>query len=256
LGDEDGRLAFRPPGAFSARLFGLRLLRPDPNARYVTQADWIAKLLLHTWGVHIPVIWPPARTRIIETGSSRDGFLFFSRLYVTKRPHVLLALARRFPKTRVTIAGGVLSADDPLLAGLRSTVQAASPGNVRIVTNPTDAEVTRLFSEHQFFIFPARWEHFGIVTVEAIQAGLIPLVHDSGGQREIVPLDALRFKGEVDMVEKAAALLATSAWERREMIEGLQRHVARGSAENYCREMILPLCRDLGLVYPEVSGGV
>jgi glycosyltransferase involved in cell wall biosynthesis len=120
-----------------------------------------------------------------------------------------------------------------------------------LVLNPADDEVSQLFADHEFFIFPARWEHFGMVSVEAIQAGLTPLVHDSGGQREIVPIDTLRFKGETDLVEKAGALLSTTPSDRRDMLVGLQRHAARGSPERYCREMILPLCREWSLTYPE-----
>ena len=34
--------------------------------------------------------------------------------------------------------------------------------------------------------YPASQEHFGITTVEAMSAGAVPVVHNSGGQREIV----------------------------------------------------------------------
>ena len=249
MGDEDGHRALSPSRAFIARYLRPRPLRPDPNARYVTQADWIAELYLKTHGVQIPVIWPPVRCRKIEPGSDRNGFLFLSRLNEAKRPHSLLSLARHFPRLRFTIAGASESPDDPYVAALTASVRSEPRGNVRLVLNPSDVEVSRLFAEHEFFVFPAHWEHFGIVTVEAIQAGLIPLVHDSGGQREIVPINALRFKDEADLVEKAAGLLSTSPSDRREMLDGLQRHVARSSPESYCREMLMPLCRDLGLTY-------
>lgn len=250
MGDEDGRRALSPLRAFTARYLRPRRLIPDPNARYVTQADWIAELLLKTRGIHVPVVWPPARLRNIEASSSRSGFLFLSRLCQPKRPHVMLALARRFPKIRFTIAGVSYTPDAPYVSAISASAQLETPGNVRIIADPSDKEISHLFAEHEFFVFPARWEHFGIVTVEAILAGLIPLVHDSGGQREVVPLDALRFKGDTEVVEKAAALLSTSQSERRDMLENLQRHVARGSPKNYCKEMISFLCRDLGLAYP------
>ena len=34
--------------------------------------------------------------------------------------------------------------------------------------------------------YPARQEHFGITTVEAMSAGAVPVVNGSGGQKEIV----------------------------------------------------------------------
>jgi len=53
--------------------------------------------------------------------------------------------------------------------------------------------VKQELSRTRFFVFPAVNEHFGIVTVEAIASGALPFVHNSGGQREIVPDPRLRF---------------------------------------------------------------
>jgi len=222
-------------------------VRPDPRARYVAVSSWIADLFLKTYGIRVPIVWPPVRARRLETVPSRNGFLFMSRLEVEKRPHVMLSLARRFPRLRFTIAGRGYA--DAYVSALRFSARHEANGNVRLVLNPTDREVSRLFAEHEFFVFPAQWEHFGIVTVEAIQAGLIPLVHDSGGQREIVPVDALRFASESELVEKVEVLLSKPPSDRGEVLRELQKHVARGSPENYCREMISPLCRDLGLTH-------
>jgi glycogen synthase len=51
-----------------------------------------------------------------------------------------------------------------------------------------------------------RNEPFGISTVEAIAAGCVPIVHNSGGQREIVPFDDLRFNDKIEAVEKVKNL--------------------------------------------------
>jgi glycosyltransferase involved in cell wall biosynthesis len=160
----------------------------------------------------------------------------------------MLTIAERFPNHRVTISGSAWASLD-FVRHLREEVTKRGLRNVTVLEDPTEDDVVSLLTTHSVFVFPAPWEHFGIVTVEAIQAGLLPLVHNSGGQREIVPIEALRFENEMDLVEKAAVLLATSPSDWREMLKTLQSHVARGSAKNYCREMLLPLCRDLGLTH-------
>jgi glycosyltransferase involved in cell wall biosynthesis len=218
----------------------------------VAIADWIADRFYRTYGRRLPVIWPPIRKRVQPQGntcSHRKGFLFLSRLERYKNPRVMLNIAQRFPDVPVTIAGATMGF---CKEGTEIRCVAARKGlrNLTVVEDPTDDAISRLFESHSVFVFPARWEHFGIVTAEAIQAGLLPLVHDSGGQREIVPIAALRFKGETDLVEKAAVLLSTAPSGRRETLEVLQRHVARGSPENYRREMMLPMFRDLGLTRP------
>ena len=48
----------------------------------------------------------------------------------------------------------------------------------------------------KFYVFTAKDEHFGITTVEAMMHGAIPFVHNSGGQKEIVPFEELRFEDE------------------------------------------------------------
>jgi glycosyltransferase involved in cell wall biosynthesis len=67
---------------------------------------------------------------------------------------------------------------------------------VSFLPNPSHAEVKQALAQTRFYVFPAVNEHFGMTTVEAIAMGAIPFVHDSGGQREIVPLDGLRFSDE------------------------------------------------------------
>ena len=51
-----------------------------------------------------------------------------------------------------------------------------------------------------------RNEPFGITTVQAIAAGCIPIVPDSGGQREIVGNASLRYSG-LDDVPKVIRLV-------------------------------------------------
>ncbi|HTW92743.1 MAG TPA: glycosyltransferase family 4 protein [bacterium] len=245
--EDDGRARWSLKNC-AVRLISPRL-HPDPNSRYVAIAEWIADRFLHTYGSRLPVIWPPVRERTRPgsgPGPRRAGFLFLSRLEGYKNPEVMLGLAQRFPDVPVTVAGATIgSSKEP--DRIRRLAAELALRNLTVVEDPTDDMIGRLFDSHLVFVFPARWEHFGIVTVEAIQAGLLPLVHDSGGQREIVPIDKLRFKSEKELAEKAAALLATTIADQRETLAVLQRHVARGSPDNYRKEMIMLMCQDLGL---------
>lgn len=56
--------------------------------------------------------------------------------------------------------------------------------------------------------FPQRMEHFGIATVEAMRAGCVPIVIDSGGQREIVENNVGGFlcKDLPELVQRSVAL--------------------------------------------------
>jgi glycosyltransferase involved in cell wall biosynthesis len=218
------------------------LSKPDRHSRYVAVSDWIADLFQDQHGFRPLVVWPPARSRVVDcVPHDRSGFLFLSRLVEAKHAHTMLTLANAYPQQKVTIAGATISSDDPYVAHLRKRIHRDALSNVEIVENPSDQCVADLLSSHRYFVFPAPWEHFGIVTVEAIQAGLLPIVHDTGGQREIVPFEQLRFLSDDELVDRAGRALCMPAAERLEILADLHRHVQRGSAEHYREQMLRPL---------------
>lgn len=220
-----------------SRTFGYHL---DKNSHYVTISDWIAGLFEKKYCFRPPVIWPPARSRdMIPTSSKRSGFLFLSRLTEYKNAHVMLNLAQALPKHRISLAGVVQ--DHVYLLNLREKIKEKRLTNVEIIENPSEDQVSVLLASHEYFIFPAPWEHFGIVTVEAIQAGLIPIVHNSGGQREIVPIDSLRFQTEKELIDRVEFVITLSSELREKLKMDLYHNVSRSFPENYIKEMLRPL---------------
>jgi len=221
------------------------LTRVDKNSRYVTHSEFIADLIEDRCGFRPPVIWPPARSRTLPPAPpDRGGFLFLSRFEAFKRADSVLNLARSLPRQSFTLAGAVIGADLEYLARLRRRIADEGLANVTIVENPSEANVAGLLVAHDLFVFPAMWEHFGIVTVEAILAGCLPLVHDTGGQREIVPFDFLRFRTDEDLVDRAGRALKMSAGDRQQLVRKLQAHAQRGTPAHY-RQVMLREVRDL-----------
>lgn len=216
-------------------------ISPDPNANYVTLCGWIAELWYKKYGVSIKTLWPPMRKRVLsETSIERSGFLFLSRIVPAKNPESMLALAEAFPSERITIAGVVdkLNSNSIYVETLRKKIKDQNLQNVEIIENPAEADVAKLFSSHEYFVFPAAWEHFGIVTVEAIRAGLIPIVHDSGGQREIVPHTELKYSSEKELIVKVGELLNKTREWKGEVLAELYLHAEQGVPERYVQAML------------------
>lgn len=67
--------------------------------------------------------------------------------------------------------------------------------------------------------FPERMEHFGIVTVEAMQAGAVPVVVNRGGQPEIVGED-----GEAGFLWDTPQQCVEQTWELTQDAAALARH--------------------------------
>jgi glycosyltransferase involved in cell wall biosynthesis len=78
--------------------------------------------------------------------------------------------------------------------------------NVTLHPNTTHSEVIELLGQSKYFLHVLVDEPFGITAVEAIAAGCIPIVHDSGGQRETVPITELRYKDLNDIPQIVAMI--------------------------------------------------
>ena len=177
---------------------------------------------------------PPVRA------AERRSVVFFSRLGDYKRPVWVLEIARRHPDLPVKIMGGGVANREAYLQELRAAC-AALP-NVELLENPSTPAVKQTLAEARFYVFPAVNEHFGMTTVEAIAAGAVPFVHNSGGQREIVPPEALRFD-DPDFHAKFDALLALPPQDLEALRKACEDHMWSFDESEFQRKM-------LSAVYP------
>ena len=61
---------------------------------------------------------------------------------------------------------------------------------------------------------PSRFEHFGISVVEAMAAGVVPIVVEKGGPSEIVQpgINGLHWENLNDLVDKTNHLISDGSW--------------------------------------------
>lgn len=203
------------PVRFFSWLYHTVLYRWLPAYEYHTESPsvinscYTAGLFEEAHAVRLPVVYPPiqidGRTFRMDDLVQRDSLTFFSRIVDYKRPDLVLELAARNPAYRCVIMGGVPDHRISFFESLQVRAAALNIKNVEFLANPGNDRVRAELQRTRFYIFPAANEHFGMTTVEAIASGAIPFVHDSGGQREIVPVDDLRF-GYTDYFEKFSDL--------------------------------------------------
>jgi glycosyltransferase involved in cell wall biosynthesis len=205
-----------------------------PQLNYVINSDFTAALFFETYGVRLPVVHPPiditGRNFTSTDLQHRNTVTFFSRFVDYKRPEMVLALAQQFPQYRFVLMGGVKPQEKGYFETLRSRVTADGLANVNILANPSETKVRGELQRTRFYIFPAVKEHFGMTTVEAIASGAIPFVHDSGGQREIVPDARLRFS-DPTFIEQFSRLITMPPDELNHIRQHLQDHI-QGFSEN------------------------
>ncbi|MGB9897089.1 glycosyltransferase family 4 protein [Thermanaerothrix sp.] len=196
---------------------------------YVINSRYTAGLFYQAHGVELPVVYPPINLEEwhFDPGdwSQRDCVTFFSRIVDYKRPNWIFRLAKVYPQWHYLIMGGVPPHRIPYLRSLQAQAERMGIAHrVSFLPNPSYAEVKEALARTRFYVFPAVNEHFGMTTVEAIAMGAIPFVHDSGGQREIVPLDWLRFSDET-FVERFDGITLMSQDELECVRQGIRSHI-------------------------------
>jgi glycosyltransferase involved in cell wall biosynthesis len=212
-----------------------------PGSSYVINSHFTAQLFEEAHGTRLPVVHPPidlfGRSFELNDLPARDTITFFSRFVDYKRPEMVLDLAKLYPDRRFLLMGGVRSASRPLFTALEEMAAAGGLTNVELIANPSDEQVKVELARTLFYVFPAINEHFGMATAEAIGSGAVPYVHDSGGQREIVPDPRLRFCDE-DFFTKFADLLKLAPEEINEIRQLLRAHVEGYSEHVFNQKMM------------------
>jgi len=188
-------------------------------------AEWITKY----WGAtDVAVAYPPVSAShvapvpkerlIVSTGR------FFEADAGNNKNHLLMVRAfktlraRGLTDWRLVLAGSTA----PEHAGYLARVRAEADGApVAIVTDAPFEALRDLYARAAIYwhaagfdrdgltLVPSAAEHFGIAIVEAMAAGAVPIVPDTGGPTEIVtePEDGLRAQTLEQFVEKSAWLM-------------------------------------------------
>lgn len=121
-------------------------------------------------------------------------------VFPRKKQDIVITVARAIPEKRLELFWDVarlvpnyefrmLLTTDPGRASYFTQLAAQKPQNGQIVTNPRKHEYDQHMGEAKVYLHLMRGEHFGITIVEAMSAGCMPIVHNSGGPKEIVGTD-------------------------------------------------------------------
>jgi hypothetical protein len=186
-----------------------------------------------TYARPIPIIYPPVDTHNVTTTRSplrEQSVCSVGRFCAAKDQLGQIRLARKLPQWHFHLIG-FAQADSPYLNICRSYVAKHRLSNVTLHINVSERQKQALFNQAMCFIHTNINEPFGITTVEAILRGCLPLVHDSGGQKEIVPFSELRFNSWQDLYDRFKHLDA-HAGNGFHLIDKLKTHCLQWFASN------------------------
>ncbi len=119
------------------------------------------------------MITPRAKSNLVVT---------VARASPIKRLELFWDIARLLPQYEFTM----LLTRDPTNYEYSDKLSKEAPSNGRTIFNPPKEAYHRTLGEAKVYLHLMKGEHFGIAIVEAMSASCVPVVHDSGGPREIV----------------------------------------------------------------------
>jgi glycosyltransferase involved in cell wall biosynthesis len=172
-------------------------------------------------------IYPPVDIDGAKTRHSRKNVVLSVARFEpegTKRQREMaqafLKLGQDWPEIvaswKLVLAGGS-SPDNGYLAELERLTAGRPEGNIELKVNIPLSELKSLYRESTLFWHlcglthddPSEIEHFGMTTVEAMQSGLVPLVYDGGGLREIVDhgVNGFRVRSKAELLDGTIRLI-------------------------------------------------
>jgi glycosyltransferase involved in cell wall biosynthesis len=188
------------------------------------------------WNRESQTVYPPVDIQSFSQvfdSTDRDGVISIGRFTPEKNHLLQLEIARRLPNLTFKICG---SAKTPYYQRWFNYVKAKAEEmdlrNVEFYPNIPFEKLVALIGESMFFLHTMFHEDFGLTTAEAIAGGCVPIVHDSGGQKEVVPYEFLRF----NTIEGAVKILKGSY--PPSMRKGLFNHISQFREENFQKQML------------------
>jgi glycosyltransferase involved in cell wall biosynthesis len=190
----------------------------------------------------LPIIYPPVEISAFEVGHQpkrKQQIVTIGRFTPDKRQLEQIQLAAKLPEFELHLVGFVASQK----YYKKCELLAKDMKNVHLHPNASFAEMTKILHESRYFLHSLVDEPFGITAVQAIAAGCMPVVHDSGGQREVVPYTRLRYQHMDEVPGLMAALELEKDHSFNMLLNDLLAHIKNNFNENIFHDRITQLLK-------------
>ena len=217
-----------------------RRLHLQPDHRLICMTEFTRTALVNRYGAgrDAPIIYPPVDMDSFKANrvAKRRQVVSLGRFVPDKRQVVQIKVAMSLPDWPFYIVG--FAGNGAYFGQCRALVEKQAMQNVHLRPDAPYTEAKTILAESRYFLHTLVAEPFGLTAVQAIAAGCLPLVHNSGGQRETVPLTRLRYDEMAEIPERLLALEAAGPAERASWLADLEANaVAQFGADVFDRRV-------------------
>ncbi len=222
------------------------------NTLVLTNSQYTSRAITNSFNIHPKILYPPVdvetfRQAALNSTHRENMVLVISRIAPDKQIENAIEVARILKDREeggregrgdiatkaMIIAGNLHHYDSKYYQQLRKMIIDYGLSNyISLQTNISFSRLLQLMQLAKVYFHPRLDEHFGISIVEAMAAGLIPVVSKKGGHTEYTPS-----KYHFDTVEQAADIIALAFEEARTESErsAISDSTTRFSNTNYIK---------------------
>lgn len=170
------------------------------------------------------VIYPPVDLKESSIDiNNYSNVVTIGSFHPEKRQLEQIRIASQLPEINFNIIGHITS--KKYYNKCKNYISSHSIDNVTLYPNCSYSSLIRILNKSTIFLHNKRYEHFGISTVEAIDSNCIPIVHNSGGQKEVVPLKKLRYDNIEEATNKIKRILNLKIKNQKFYVKKLKKHI-------------------------------
>lgn len=190
------------------------------------------------------VIYPPIDieqfSSCLRSNSRENQVLVISRFSPEKQLDKVILIARILKNIKFLIIGNLITANHSYFRYLQKMIKDDGlTDRIKLIPNASKDEMMNAMSTSMVYLHTMYGEHFGISIVEAMAAGLIPVVPYYGGCSEIVPKE-YQYTGIQDASDCISKNIEQYDGKKRQFVHAIAKQFStenfRQSMKNYIQQ--------------------
>jgi len=137
--------------------------------------------IMKCWGCEAELVYPPVDVKAFQPAQKEHLVVSVGRFVPIKNYELIAQVAKLMPDVKFVIAGR-----KPPDVSYYDKIVAIKPDNMDLSVDVTRTDVSALLGRAKIYLHGMVDEPFGISVGEAMAAGCVPVIHNSGGPKEIV----------------------------------------------------------------------
>lgn len=225
---------------FPLKLFYSFLSIDINNSIFIANSEFTRDKILEFYPLKkndIGVIYPPTISSIKKVKKNKEinRVVSLGAFFPDKKQIDQLYISKSFPNLEFNIIGQIKSYK--YYNECYKFIEKYKLHNVQLLPNSESTKVRSELECADIFLHTRINEHFGISIVESISYGCIPVVHNSGGQKEIVPNEELRFNTIDDAITKINWIMNLTNKAREEIRAELKVNISKFLTLNFRKQI-------------------